>query len=814
MESEYNNQLHFEQKNYFLRFKLNENLNGKFYHINKHIRHALEYFVDDLKHDQNTTIDHFLNQQSVKEIFLCIAQLLLCEDDRICGNCAYIIGSIVEMEKGLKQFLSTFADDYISTIVDIIQILCQMLTHSDSDCVLNATGTLGTISGSKEGRNLILKHICVTQLIFNISTLLNSTNSWIASNAALVFARLTVEEVGCQIILTHNKHNEILNQLLSALDVNDSNRSTNIAFAIARLIERESGKKILINDCGQNKFFEALLIMLEINEDKGINKNACYALSCLCTSQYGFQLCIQSITLFHRILIAIETILLSMEHETVWFALMCLTTIAKHIGAYEHLCYSKKLLGIIKQVQEKWIDFKDIQDESKLLWFMLQKNIKPNRPKIDECRETSVDISWDSYISIDDENKIQYRVILGKILIFFGLSIQIFQFDYLKDDVPIIKTNKTNYSINNLKSNTIYNVKIQYITTQGESIPSDPTVFQTDDELPPPVINLHVVRTTMTAVRIAWESPNLSACNSFKGYQIYLNDIEYEFTDQCEITINSLTINTKYKIDVCAVTMKGKGLCISINVKTDGVGDCLPEPPTFSVIGRRDLHIKWQTPEFISGRLFRYELICNGRCIYSGIELEYHATKLKSNTEYIIELVVITNEGRFRSRPAKIRTLKDEFQSTVRHSLYERPTQSPIKFKRANTVVSRKLSPNMERRITKEMPVINQNVQITTVRSVQLKSDIPSYSRALPGLCRNVQSRPSHSRGLYRSKTDLSLQQITATVIVPTFEINHHPQNNYLKRPKSYRYPLTTKSLEHSPSISLNDSTYGLRRIS
>lgn len=62
--------------------------------------------------------------------------------------------------------------------------------------------------------------------------------------------------------------------------------------------------------------------MLEINEDKGINKNACYALSCLCSSRYGFQLCIESLKLFHQILIAIETILLSMEHETVWFALM------------------------------------------------------------------------------------------------------------------------------------------------------------------------------------------------------------------------------------------------------------------------------------------------------------------------------------------------------------------------------------------------------------------------------------------------------------------------------------------------------------
>jgi len=90
------------------------------------------------------------------------------------------------------------------------------------------------------------------------------------------------------------------------------------------------------------------------------------------------------------------------------------------------------------------------------------------------------------------------------------------------------------------------------------------------------------------------------------------------------------------------------------------LGDALPAPPTFSVIGRREIHIKWQAPEVICGRLTRYELLCNGRCIYSGIDQEYHATMLKSDTEYTMEVIVITNEGRFRSRPAKTRTLKGE----------------------------------------------------------------------------------------------------------------------------------------------------------
>jgi hypothetical protein len=42
---------------------------------------------------------------------------------------------------------------------------------------------------SKEGRELIVKHVCIPQMISNTSLLLNSTNSWTAGNAALVLAR-------------------------------------------------------------------------------------------------------------------------------------------------------------------------------------------------------------------------------------------------------------------------------------------------------------------------------------------------------------------------------------------------------------------------------------------------------------------------------------------------------------------------------------------------------------------------------------------------------------------------------------------------
>ncbi len=56
----------------------------------------------------------------------------------------------METERGLQQFLLVFnnnnnENNRTTKTVDIIRIFGQLLTHTDEDCVLNATGTLGTI---------------------------------------------------------------------------------------------------------------------------------------------------------------------------------------------------------------------------------------------------------------------------------------------------------------------------------------------------------------------------------------------------------------------------------------------------------------------------------------------------------------------------------------------------------------------------------------------------------------------------------------------------------------------------------------------
>jgi len=74
-----------------------------------------------------------------------ISYRFICFSNSICGNSAFILGSAVELESGLKQFLIIFSNDRTPNTIDIIRVLCHLLTHSDPECVLNAAGTLGTI---------------------------------------------------------------------------------------------------------------------------------------------------------------------------------------------------------------------------------------------------------------------------------------------------------------------------------------------------------------------------------------------------------------------------------------------------------------------------------------------------------------------------------------------------------------------------------------------------------------------------------------------------------------------------------------------
>lgn len=84
---------YFDRKNYFARFVSDPEMqfeqiidNNMIKMIDKPIsrtlRHALEYFVNDLRNNRNVTIERFLRESNVNEILRAVGLLLLSNDDR------------------------------------------------------------------------------------------------------------------------------------------------------------------------------------------------------------------------------------------------------------------------------------------------------------------------------------------------------------------------------------------------------------------------------------------------------------------------------------------------------------------------------------------------------------------------------------------------------------------------------------------------------------------------------------------------------------------------------------------------------------
>lgn len=73
-------QFYFDRKNYFLRLKQQDV--DRLGSTSRHVRHALDYFLDDLNRNREKTIERFLSEPGLDDIFLTIAQLLSSNDER------------------------------------------------------------------------------------------------------------------------------------------------------------------------------------------------------------------------------------------------------------------------------------------------------------------------------------------------------------------------------------------------------------------------------------------------------------------------------------------------------------------------------------------------------------------------------------------------------------------------------------------------------------------------------------------------------------------------------------------------------------
>lgn len=66
-------------------------------------------------------------------------------DARISGNSAYVIGTIAETENGTERIIDLLNSKSNSEAKNILLYMVNMLKSTDSECLMNAAGTIGTI---------------------------------------------------------------------------------------------------------------------------------------------------------------------------------------------------------------------------------------------------------------------------------------------------------------------------------------------------------------------------------------------------------------------------------------------------------------------------------------------------------------------------------------------------------------------------------------------------------------------------------------------------------------------------------------------
>ncbi|XP_052214678.1 uncharacterized protein LOC127833449 isoform X2 [Dreissena polymorpha] len=608
---------------------------------------ALEMLVDDLHADKEKTVNKFLCHSGSEDFLWGLVRLLGNDTARVAGNAAYILGTLAESEIGCARVLS-LVNSRSTESKKILPNLTRMLTFDDSESVMNAAGTMGTLAESHEGREWILSEPCLPQTLEHITALLHSENLWTASNAALVLARLSISEMGCTRILEHEHSTHILSKLILSLGVDEAGRGMNAAFAIGRLCDLDQGRKRLLQLSDSERMISSLAKMLSC-DDTGASKNACFALSCLATNVEGHSRLLGN-THSEEILKTLATLLNAQDSETGWFAAMTLRTLASQPKGCLRLREHPQVISGLKSIEVKEDVNPDLKEEAIITLEILKRLPKPSPPVILTISSNSIHVTWDPIVTKSG----------------FQVRYQLF------DSTKCVYTGKQcECDVVGLLPNTVYVYKLRAYTEGDESPFSDCVSIITEESVPGPPQSVRVLGTTITQLKIGWDSPS-EINGTLKGYYIFLDDKEVQHTLENTIILTSLSPNTSYEVEVCAATSKGRGEKAGCSAVTAEMGAHAPSKPHINVVGRNELYVSWGPPEVPLGRLNRYDVIMNDKIIYSGNDLNLPVRRLTPDTEYSFVIVALTSDGKFESKIAKKRTAKDEYDP-ARAPLYQTP---------------------------------------------------------------------------------------------------------------------------------------------
>ncbi|XP_064420183.1 uncharacterized protein LOC102361873 [Latimeria chalumnae] len=469
----------------------------------------------------------------------------------LCSNAAYILGSVAENELGALQLVA-LAQRHTSESWHLLGTLSAMLKWEDTEAVMNAAGTLGTLAETSEGLQWLLSDPHVNEITENITALLDSANEWTVSNAALVLARVTISELGCKKLLGHPRSQLTLRKLIACIKIDEAGCGMNAAFALGRLCDTDDGRRRIMSMTEATNMIIALENMMA-NGDAGGSRNACFALSCLATDKDGHAHVLRS-SVFPQMLDTLCRLLQSEDQESAWFAAMYVDTnneiklprTSMHLYDGNDLLYKGSqcsyILPDVKQCRK--YKFKlllsaegDASPCSDPTVLTVEESV-PSCPldfRVLGCTTTQLKLSWSP--------PAEPRGVIKCYILY-------------KEDILIESTTELSCIVTGLTPSTSYSFSICACTVKGKGEKSS-LIAKTADPGDHAPSNLTLNVLGRNEIFITWDMPEVPLGRLF-NFELYMNGKVVYFGPDRSFTARRLSVNTEYTCTVTAITSEGK----------------------------------------------------------------------------------------------------------------------------------------------------------------------------------------------------------------------------------------------------------------
>lgn len=228
-----------------------------------------------------------------------------------------------------------------------------------------------------------------------------------------------------------------------------------------------------------------------------------------------------------------------------------------------------------------------------------------------EAGETSVTLSWRRPAHAGD-NIVSYELYWN----------DTYAKEHHRKRIPITET----YTLNGLYPNTLYYIWLAARSQRGEGATTPPIAVRTKQYVPGEPQDVKVVAINSTSIHVTWKPPQEKEKNGIiRGYHVHVQEVRdegkgllndpmrFNVMDDTtlELNVSGLQPDTRYNVQVAALTRKGDGdRSTPVSVKTPGG---VPNRPTVNlkVLEREpvvSIELEWSKPSQTYGDLLGYRL--------------------------------------------------------------------------------------------------------------------------------------------------------------------------------------------------------------